>query len=163
MMAVNYQLRPVMVQDAEQLQQACWPNWSTEAVKELLWRAEDIARRERGIGLVAYAEAGILGYGQLTMWPRAAEISDLLIAATYRNKGIGTAIICALVDNARSWGLPEVEIGSALSNPRALALYRRLGFKDNRILNLDLGNGPEPVMYLTMQLIERFDGQSSDL
>jgi ribosomal protein S18 acetylase RimI-like enzyme len=41
-----------------------------------------------------------------------------------------------------------LEIGAALSNPRALGLYRRLGFVDGRILDLDLGNGPEPVMYL---------------
>jgi ribosomal protein S18 acetylase RimI-like enzyme len=101
---------------------------------------------------VACNDYRILGYGQLTIWPRTTEISDLIIAPDYRGSGIGTAIIGGLVDKVRSLHLPHVEIGVALSNPRALALYQRLGFKQDRIINLDIGHGSEPVMYLIMQL-----------
>ena len=45
-----------------------------------------------------------------------------------------------------------VEIGVALSNPRAMALYQRLGFVEDRVINLDLGSGAEPVMYLKIAL-----------
>jgi ribosomal protein S18 acetylase RimI-like enzyme len=148
----DYQLRPVTSKDAEVLQQSCWPNWSFEAVQTLLQRVEGIERRKRGIGIVAYAGEIVLGYGQLTLWPRTAEISDLIVAPTYRSRGIGSAIINHLIEKARVWCLPQVEIGVALANPRAMTLYQRLGFQQDRIITLDLGSGPAPVMYLTMAL-----------
>jgi len=147
-----FQLRPVTPKDAETLQQACWPNWSFEAVQTLLQRVEGIERRKRGIGIVAFDGERVLGYGQLTLWPRTAEISDLIVTPTHRSRGIGSAIINYLIEKARGWCLPQVEIGVALTNPRAMTLYQRLGFHQDRIINLDLGNGPEPVMYLTMAL-----------
>jgi N-acetylglutamate synthase len=153
-MNANYQLRPVSPQDAEDLQCVCWPERSIEAVRELLERVDSLAARNRGIGIVAYDERGILGYGQMTVWPRTTEISDLIVAPNRRNSGIGTALIRYLVDQVRSLNLSQVEIGVALNNPRALSLYQRLGFQEDRIINLDLGHGPEPVMYLTMRLTD---------
>ncbi len=155
MMQVDYQLRLVTPRDAEGLQEACWPNWSIEAVRELLERVEGTNRRSRGLGIVAYKDNILLGYGQITIWPRTTEISDLIVSAPYRSNGIGTAIICYLINKVRAWHLPQVEIGVAMSNPRAHALYVRLGFKQDRIINLDLGGGPEPVIYLTMNLDPR--------
>jgi ribosomal protein S18 acetylase RimI-like enzyme len=153
-MNASYQLRPVSLRDAANLQTACWPNWSIEAIREVLQRVDGIARRGRGIGIVACSKHGILGYGQLTLWPRTAEISDLIVTPACRGHGIGTAIINHLVDRVRAWHMAQVEIGVALGNQRALALYQRLGFTQDRIINLDLGHGVEPVMYLSMGLDE---------
>ncbi len=151
-MNANYLLRPVSPRDAEDLRLVCWPDRSIEAVKELLQRVDRLAKRNKGLGVVAYDKDRILGYGQLTVWPRTTEISDLIVAADARNNGIGTAIIGYLIDQVRSLNMIQVEIGVALNNPRALELYRRLGFKEDRVINLDLGQGPEPVMYLSMRL-----------
>ena len=124
-----------------------------DSITELLWRVEKLTQQGRGYGIVAYhAQDGILGYGQLTVWPRTTEISDLIVAPAYRGRGIGTALICVLIEKVHVWGLSQVEIGAALSNPRALHLYRRLGFQEDRTIELDLGNGQEPVIYLTRQL-----------
>ena len=151
-MSANYQLRPVSPRDAADLQTACWPDWPMGTIRELLLRADGIAHRGRGIGVVADSQRGILGYGQLTIWPRTAEISDLIVTPAYRGQGIGTAIINHLVDQVRARRIAQVEIGVALGNARALALYQRLGFAQDRIINLDLGHGFEPVMYLTLGL-----------
>ncbi len=151
-MSANYQLRPVLPRDAADLQSTCWPDRSLEAIKDLLQRVDGISRRNRGCGVVAYNDRGILGYGQLTVWPRTTEISDLIVTPESRNNGIGSAIIHYLLDKVRTLPVSQVEIGVALSNPRALALYQRLGFKQDRVINLDLGQGVEPVMYLTMHL-----------
>jgi ribosomal protein S18 acetylase RimI-like enzyme len=151
-MSVNYELRPATPDDATALQQACWPERSVDGVRELLERAEGLAKHRRGLGIVAISDYRVLGYGQLTIWPRTSEISDLIVAADVRGQGIGTAIICDLVDRARMWPMQQVEIGVAMNNPRAHALYRRLGFIENRTIQLDLGTGPEPVTYLVMQL-----------
>ncbi|HVO43616.1 MAG TPA: GNAT family N-acetyltransferase [Aggregatilineales bacterium] len=149
-----FSIRPVTVSDADTLQQVCWPERSLEAVQEMLQRSETMARRGNGLGIVALNDTGILGYGQLTLWPRITEISDLIVRPEVRGQGIGTALIGYLVDRVRLWRLPRVEIGAAVSNPRALALYRRLGFHDARTVTLDLGNGPEPVIYL-IKILEK--------
>jgi ribosomal protein S18 acetylase RimI-like enzyme len=149
-MGIEFEVRRASPGDAAQLQQNCWVNWPLEVVSEALERVELLAQQGRGLAVVACQGERILGYGQMTIWPRAVEISDLIVAPPYRDNGIGTAIIGFLVNKVRAWHLPRVEIGAALSNPRALALYRRLGFKDARTIELDLGNGPETVVYLNL-------------
>ena len=78
--------------------------------------------------------------------------SDLVVNARFRGQGIGTAIIQFLTEAAHDLNATMVEIGVALSNTRALALYRRLGFRDRRTIQVDLGQGPEPVLYLEKEL-----------
>jgi ribosomal protein S18 acetylase RimI-like enzyme len=151
-MVTTIELRPVSAQDAAELQKTCWPNWSVDSVKEMLRRAEDLSRKGRGLGVVACHSGELVAYGQLTVWPRTTEISDLMVAENHRSQGIGSAIIASLIDKAKHWHMPKIEIGVALTNPRAMALYQRLGFEEDRIVNIDLGDGPEPVMYLTMNL-----------
>ncbi len=158
-MIINYHLRPATPVDAPALQESCWPDRSVDAVRELLKRAEGIARRRRGLGIVAETIGDsngsgkrLLAYGQLTLWPRTSEISDLIVMEAMRGNGIGSTIIAYFIKQARDWSQSSVEIGAALSNPRALALYRRLGFKDDRTITLDIGSGLEPIIYLVMEL-----------
>ena len=101
---------------------------------------------------MAIRESVLCGFGLLTLWPRAAEISDLVVNAQYRGQGIGSAIITYLTETARDLQVRTLEIGVALSNPRALALYRRLGFTDHRTIDIDLGSGLETVLYLAKSL-----------
>lgn len=152
MIPATFRLRPVIPQDAAALHENCWPHYSLAAIREMLERAQDLTRRRRGLGVVALIDEHPIGYVQLTIWPRVAEISDLIVAPTWRANGIGTAMIHHLIDLARQWPMHQVEIGVAQANSRAHALYQRLGFIENRSLTLDLGQGPEPVIYLSMSL-----------
>ena len=86
------------------------------------------------------------------MWPSCAEISDMVVVETYRGRGLGTALIQALVRQALKLGADEAEIGAALNNPRAAALYRRLGFEDSHTVLLNLGKGKEHVLFLRLNL-----------
>lgn len=147
-------VRSVRLEDTPLLKPACFPAGSIDAVDELVRRATDLSRRGRGMGVVA-ENGDILGYGQVTLWPRIAEISDLVVAESYRRQGIGTAIIHTLIDKVRAWHVSHVEIGAALSNTQAIRLYRRLGFRDQRIILLNLTGQPEPVMYLKMELKQK--------
>ena len=63
-----------------------------------------------------------------------------------------TATIQYLVRAAREMLAPAIEAGVALSNPHALTLYQRLGFVDDDIISLDLGDCLEPVLYLRLPL-----------
>jgi ribosomal protein S18 acetylase RimI-like enzyme len=109
---------------------------------------------KRGTGAAVIAQNGdIIGYGQLTLWPRCAEISDLIVEKQYRSQGYGTAIIQFLMQYAIALRANCVEIGAAESNPRAVSLYRRLGFVDHRTIQMNLGSAQrEPVIYMKIDL-----------
>lgn len=152
MVEVKYELRRATAADAEALQRSCWTEWPVDVVREVLARVDLLDRQRRGQGIVAAHGEQVLGFGQLSLWPRVAEISDLIVAPAYRGRGIGTAIIRYLVHLARTWRVSGVEIGAMESNTRALALYRRLGFQDGRTIQLETGYGPETVIYLYLPL-----------
>ncbi|WP_119072293.1 GNAT family N-acetyltransferase [Aggregatilinea lenta] len=148
-------VRPVQPADAEGLVRTCWRDRAPTVVMDMLRRTDKLATNQRGLGLVAVCDDAPCGFGLLTLWPRAGEISDLVVAAGLRGRGIGTRLVETLSDAATGLGVRTLEIGAALSNPRALALYRRLGFVDARTIELDLGCGLEPVVYLTKRLTPR--------
>lgn len=151
-------LRPASVDDAKALRERCWPQRTEQAVAI---RLASIARRRRqklAWGLVAVAGGEVVGYGQVSRWQDGGEISDLIVAPEWREQGIGTMLVRTLAEIAHSEGFPEVEIGAAHSNPRAMALYERLGFEPRRTVQMDFGQGPEPVTYLVM----RFDTPQDD-
>lgn len=146
-------MRPVRLSDAELLRTQCWPERSFVAIYQLVMRARQNALQGRGLGVVAVDTARALkGYGQLTLWPGCAEISDLVVSPSYRGQGVGTAVVQYLVRAAREMHVPCVEIGAAVSNPGAVTLYRRLGFVDDHTVHLNLGDGKEPVLFLRLVL-----------
>jgi ribosomal protein S18 acetylase RimI-like enzyme len=151
-MKVNYSIRPVVSRDAVSLHDACWPERSLDAIRELLYRVDGLAKKGRGLGIIAEVEGRAIAYAQLTNWPRVAEISDLIVAPDYRNQGIGTAMIHYLLEGAQYGRTARVEIGVAASNPRAYNLYKRLGFEEDRTISLDVGGGEESVTYLSMPI-----------
>jgi ribosomal protein S18 acetylase RimI-like enzyme len=55
-------------------------------------------------------------------------ISTLSVRTELRSLGIGTTLIRASEDRIRARGLSRAEIGAEENNPRARALYERLGY-----------------------------------
>lgn len=148
-----WRLRPADLTDALALQNDCLHHASLDRVRLLLQNVQRNARHNRGLGLVVEDAAGhLIGFGQLTLWARTAEISDLIVSETWRSQGIGSALITRLMEAARSRAKNRIEIGVALRNTRALALYRRLGFQEDRTLDLDIGDGLEPILFLRLDL-----------
>ena len=147
-------LRPVRLTDVPALHEVCWSDRTLAYVSQLIHRSRQIALQGRGLGVVAISDEtkDVRGFGQMTMWPRGGEISDLIVGDCYRRQGLGTAIIQYLVQTANEMRAASVEIGVAQENTAALALYRRLGFTDDYTVMLNLGRGPEPVIYLQIVL-----------
>jgi ribosomal protein S18 acetylase RimI-like enzyme len=145
-------VRPVQPSDDKSLKNACWSQRSESSIAELIQRTQKLAFSRRGLGAVGTFNGVLCGFGLLTLWPRAAEISDLFVSQQCRSQGVGSAIIAYLTTAARKLHATTLEIGVALSNPRALALYRRLGFIDGHIVEIVLDREPEPVLYLYKQL-----------
>ena len=150
---IPHRIRQVKLADGFALQRLVWPDYSLEAVHDRLGRVFEMARQDRVISLVIATQPidESFAYGQITRWPRVAEISDLTVAIDKRGQGFGSALIEALILRSLHWRLSRIEIGVAVSNTRALVLYHRLGFTDTREVLLNLGNGLEPVLYLTRE------------
>ena len=149
---MDVELRLVTEADCADLQRNCWPDRSERAVRMRL--ADMVLRQQREVawGVVAAVDGRVVAYGQVARWIKGGEISDVIVAEPLRGNGIGRLLVERLIEIAREAGLPEVEIGAAESNPVALNLYRSLGFTPRRHMILDLGDGPEPVIFLCMEL-----------
>ena len=60
-------------------------------------------------------------------------IDGICVAPSVRDQGIGTALIEGLCVEARARGYRAARLDVALNNPRAKALYERLGFEPLRL------------------------------
>ncbi|MBZ0283270.1 MAG: GNAT family N-acetyltransferase [Anaerolineae bacterium] len=146
-------IRPARLSDVDGLHTYCWPARAFNSIYDLVLRAERSAADQRGLAVVIAGKDNIIrGYGQVMAWPTCGEISDIVVAEACRGQGYGTAIIQTLARAAQRIGINEVEIGAAMSNPRAVALYRRLGFEDSHTMMLNLGKGKEKVLFLRLVL-----------
>ena len=72
------------------------------------------------------------GYAGLLFVPGGTQSDVLTIAvrSAYWGRGIGSALLAALLDAARERGCGEVFLEVRADNPRAHGLYLRRGFED---------------------------------
>ncbi len=147
----NITIRPVRLADVEPLRLSCWPERSPDSVYRFIARIRQSAAQGRGLGVVVMQQAAVRGYGQFVLWPRCGEISDLIVTPACQGQGMGTAMIQYLVRAAREMHADCVDIGAALNNPRALALYRRLGFRDSFRQMMSINGVDEEVLYLRLK------------
>ncbi|MFV0254162.1 MAG: GNAT family N-acetyltransferase [Beutenbergiaceae bacterium] len=56
-------------------------------------------------------------------------MDGICVAQEHRGQGVGSALLTAVLDHARSRGDSAVQLSVIDSNPRAEALYRRTGFE----------------------------------
>jgi GNAT superfamily N-acetyltransferase len=152
----NLTFRPISTVDVTTLPVRLWPEHPPDLKSQMLERTMQNARRGRGIGVVLTDTGSVnaIAFGQLTFWPACAEIADLIVHHNLRGRGYGTALIQHLTGRAVARGMTVIEIGAALSNSRALQLYRRLGFEDARRamlrLNTRTEETEEEVLYLQL-------------
>jgi ribosomal protein S18 acetylase RimI-like enzyme len=59
-------------------------------------------------------------------------VRNVALLPEYQGRGIGTAIMSAVIEHADAHGLP-VRLQVLKTNPRAKALYERLGFRVDRV------------------------------
>ncbi len=90
-----------------------------------------VAARGEPLGAAWYrlfpADAGSYGFV-------APDIPELTVGVTAgaRGRGVGTALLRALLDTARAQGFPRMSLSVDRQNP-ARALYERLGFRDAEV------------------------------
>lgn len=144
-------LRPARPDDGPSLNRICYPHYAPDEMERALLASLGQAETGRGIRLVAEQDGQIVGSGQLSSWFQGAEIADLIVIPSHRSQGIGQALIEALLEKARTLGLPAVEIGVQAGNQRALTLYQRLGFTYRRTACLTLNGNRSTFIYLELK------------
>jgi RimJ/RimL family protein N-acetyltransferase len=71
------------------------------------------------VGLL-HVEANSFGFGEIGM----------LVAADWRGRGVGTALVNEAIEWARSHGLHKLTLSVFPHNDAAIALYRKFGFEE---------------------------------
>jgi putative acetyltransferase len=133
------EIRPVAPEDAE----ALWRIFRQPGVMETTMglpstRLVERRRRIEDMGdddhmFVAVRHGEVVGAAGLHVAPgRRRHVGEigLGVAAAHQGKGVGTALLAALLDLADDWlGLRRVELHVMADNERARGLYERQGFE----------------------------------
>ena len=153
-------VRPVRIEDAESLWRNCFPQDTlAETYEYLSWCLRQI---EKGwmVRLVAQVDDQAIANAQLTLWRDRAEIGSLIVAEEYRRQGSATALVTALMAEARQRGAQRLEIGAQASESGLIALYRRWGFVPDQEIELPHLSGDRRVIYLVKDLAPPDQGES---
>jgi len=73
--------------------------------------------------------AALLSVLERKLQPDVFQMDGIFVDATARGMGVGTALLDAVADAAAKRGLDRVELDVIDTNPRARALYERVGFR----------------------------------
>lgn len=139
---VPVQFRLATRADLYALHAACFPS---EPLREFTARFDSGLRLQKA-GRLLYLlaltgePAQPAATGQLISYTETvAEIADLMVTSGMRGKGLGTALVRVLGALAAAAGAERLELAVRVDNARALALYRRLGFRALRLLHFPSG------------------------
>jgi ribosomal protein S18 acetylase RimI-like enzyme len=144
-----FTVRSVRSTDAADLQQNCFSEQALDQVQDYLRWCLTQQAKGRIVRLVAEMDTQVIANGQLTILRDRGEIGSLVVAVPYRQRGIATALIQALIDTASEYGVRILEITAHTDRPWIRAWYERLGFTFQRDHTFP---GSERVAVLQMAL-----------
>ena len=88
---------------------------------------------EKPVGTSFTTWTGPRDNGVRQIYPRCPEIYRLGVNSDLRSHGVGTQLIQACEDEARTRRFEQIGLGVALTNERAYRLYERLGYAPSSI------------------------------
>ena len=95
-----------------------------------------VAERDGAIAGYVYAALEPMSWKELR--GPAGFVHDLVVVEEARRSGIATKLMQAAIQWLRDHGAPRIILGTAASNEKAQALFRRLGFRETmREMTLD--------------------------
>jgi len=116
--------------------------------EEVDWLSGVIAKMEkgRGVHVVAEVDGRVVASSEVTRGGFHCESHlgslGIIVKSDYRDMGIGTEIIRALLEQARIMGLKVVTLSAFSTNRRAIHVYEKMGFEETgRIPNGLYKNG----------------------
>jgi [ribosomal protein S18]-alanine N-acetyltransferase len=119
-------LREMTINDIEAVhkieESSFYTPWSKESI------TKEIKENKLAIYLVACKESEIVGY--CGMWHVVTEghIINVAVLESYRNEGVGSALINALIEIATQKEMIGLTLEVKMSNQNAIRLYTKKGF-----------------------------------
>lgn len=147
--------------DAERLRPAYADRWEGQGLGR--WDFLVAWDKDRLVGSAVLRWEGPFNEEVATAFPSQVELGFLQVEPDCRGQGIGSALLRCAEQRCLERGVARLGMGVAEDNPRALALYERLGYTDTGLRFTDVYTGVgrdgteqhlvEPGRYLTRDLI----------
>jgi ribosomal-protein-alanine acetyltransferase len=102
------------------------PQWSPILYAEAIV-AENLPLR---VALVAAGAGEVAGFSVASMVPPESELESIVVAESFQGRGIGQALLGAMLRELERLGAAETILEVRKSNSAAIRLYRRMGFND---------------------------------
>ena len=111
------------IAQAAQLERLCFSDpWSEDAL--------GILTRSGGLGTAAVANDGrVIGYGGMITVLDEGQITNIAVHPDFRRRGVGRAVLSALMDFANARGVRQFSLEVRSSNVSAQSLYLQQGFE----------------------------------
>ena len=96
------------------------------------WPLEEIhyeMNQSHSIGLVAMEAGKVIGYTIMRHIEDEGHICNIAVHEDHRQKGVGSAIISALINIAKTRNITAITLEVRIGNRAAMALYHKYGFK----------------------------------
>lgn len=90
---------------------------------------DELAQADTRRYLVAEVDGTIIAYAGLMCIQPIADVQTIAVVPEYEGRGIGSALLRELIDEARRRHAADLLLEVREDNPRAQALYRRFGFE----------------------------------
>lgn len=112
---------------------------------------DELAQVDTRRYVVAEAGGHIVGYAGLMCIEPIADVQTIAVIPEFEGKGIGSAILTELIEEARRRGAADVLLEVRADNPRAQALYVRFGFEQIHVRPRYYRDGTDAlIMRLTL-------------
>lgn len=96
------------------------------------WSAESLLllTRDENFGMVAIDNGIVTAYGGMTCCLDEGSVTNIAVHPDFRRRGLGRAIVRAMLDEAKKRGIRSVFLEVRQSNEAAKALYFSEGFSE---------------------------------
>jgi ribosomal-protein-alanine N-acetyltransferase len=112
---------------------------------------DELAQVDTRRYVVAEADGQIVAYAGLMCIEPIADVQTIAVVPEFEGRGIGSAVLTELIEEARRRGAVEVLLEVRADNPRAQALYVRFGFEQIHVRRRYYRDGTDAlIMRLTL-------------
>ena len=115
--------------------------WTRDSIEALI-------NDENKTALKAYVDDGsVIAYVGASYVLDEAEIGNICVLPGYRGRGVGKALLNALMDELKSRGVTVVFLEVESDNSNAVALYEKAGFVQYNTRKDYYGEGRDAMLY----------------